>query len=43
MFVNENDGHIIPFIAPFVIAKRDNVFGEPNNYLTVRYETSWVK
>jgi peptide/nickel transport system substrate-binding protein len=43
MFVNENGGHIIPFIAPYITAKRDNVVGEPNNYFTTRYETNWVK
>ena len=43
MFVNDNGGHIIPFIAPFVSAKRDNVFGRPHDYLTSMYETSWVK
>ena len=43
MFVNENNGYIIPFIAPFVSAKRDNVFGEPINSNDPIFETNWVK
>ena len=41
-FVNENDGHIIPYFSPHLTAKRDVVFGEQITFNPM-FETNWVQ